>query len=249
MSLPRVLEPRASRPNLTLGVLALAGLAFALLQSLVAPALTTIQHEVGASESGVTWVLTSYLLSAAVATPILGRLGDVHGKRRVLIVALGGLAAGALVAAIASSLSMLIAGRLVQGLRADPAVRADAGASRLRLRLVGHRGGRVPAAGRRHRPGVRGDGEPHRAAVDVDGTGVATGMNTVARTVGGAFGGQLAATFVAGSVAASGLPTVQGGDAAFLMALVALAIAFVSALLIPGRPSRAGALAPATEVA
>jgi hypothetical protein len=51
-------------------------------------------------------------------------------------------------------------------------------------------------------------------AVEVDETGVATGMNTVARTVGGAFGGQLAATFVAGSVAASGLPTVQGFDAA-----------------------------------
>lgn len=95
MPLPRVLEPGASGPNLTLGVLALAGLAFALLQSLVAPALTTIQHEVRASESGVTRVLTSYLLSAAVATPILGRLGDVYGKRRVLIVALGGLAAGA----------------------------------------------------------------------------------------------------------------------------------------------------------
>jgi MFS family permease len=115
MSLLRALEPRASRPNLTLGALALAGLAFALLQSLVSPALT-IQHEVGASESAVTWVLTSYRLSAAVATPILGRLGDVYGKRGVLIVALGGLTAGALLAAVASSLSMLIAGRLVQGL-------------------------------------------------------------------------------------------------------------------------------------
>ncbi len=78
-------------------------------------ALTTIQHEIGASESGVAWVLTGYLLSAAIATPILGRLGDIFGKRRVLIGVLIALAVGTLLAAVASSLSMLVLGRVIQG--------------------------------------------------------------------------------------------------------------------------------------
>lgn len=108
--------PARVRPGVTLGVLMLAGLAFALLQSLVSPALPTIQDEIGASQSGVTWVLTAYLLSAAVATPILGRLGDVYGKRRMLIVSLAGLGVGSLLAALGGSLWMLVVARLIQGL-------------------------------------------------------------------------------------------------------------------------------------
>jgi EmrB/QacA subfamily drug resistance transporter len=104
-----------TKPSVTLAVLAIAGVAYALLQSLVSPALSTIQHELGASESGVAWVLTGYLLSAAISTPILGRLGDIVGKRRVLIGVLIGLAAGTLLAAVASSLSVLILARVIQG--------------------------------------------------------------------------------------------------------------------------------------
>src|SRR5690606_15471320 len=106
---------RRSRPTVTLAVLAIAGLAYALLQSLVSPALATIQHELGASESAVAWVLTGYLLSAAITTPIIGRLGDIHGKRRVLILVLVLLALGTLLSAVASSLGMLVVGRVIQG--------------------------------------------------------------------------------------------------------------------------------------
>jgi EmrB/QacA subfamily drug resistance transporter len=108
-------EHERSHSNLTLAVLSLAALAYSLLQSLVTPALPTIQHAFGASESGTAWVLTAYLLSAAVATPILGRLGDIHGKRMTLIVVLAGLAVGTLVAAIATSLPLMIVGRVIQG--------------------------------------------------------------------------------------------------------------------------------------
>jgi EmrB/QacA subfamily drug resistance transporter len=94
----------------------MSALAYSLLQSLVSPALPTIQHALGASENGVAWLLTGYLLSAAVATPILGRLGDIHGKRRILIVCLLGLAVGSLIAAVATSLPLMIFGRVVQGL-------------------------------------------------------------------------------------------------------------------------------------
>jgi predicted MFS family arabinose efflux permease len=57
-------DPGRQRPGLTLAVLALSGLAYSLLQSLVAPALPAIQHQLHASESGVTWILTAYLVSA-----------------------------------------------------------------------------------------------------------------------------------------------------------------------------------------
>src|SRR6185437_11012632 len=89
-------------PMVTLAVLATAGLAFALLQSLVAPALPEIQKDLGISETTATWILTSYLLSASVATPILGRLGDMYGKERLLLIAIGVMGFGTFVSAIAS---------------------------------------------------------------------------------------------------------------------------------------------------
>src|ERR1700743_1526351 len=108
--------PQRSHPNVTLAVLSLAGLTFSLLQSLGAPALPTSQKDLGASASGITWVLTAYLLSASVLTPIIGRLGDIHGKRRVLIGAMAGLAVGTLAAGLANSLGLLIAARVLQGI-------------------------------------------------------------------------------------------------------------------------------------
>jgi EmrB/QacA subfamily drug resistance transporter len=101
--------------GLTLLVLAIAGLSFALLQTMVAPALPAIQHEYGASTTSVTWVLTIYLLTASIFTPILGRLGDMFGKERVLVVVLLVLGAGTLISALSTSLAVLIAGRAVQG--------------------------------------------------------------------------------------------------------------------------------------
>jgi EmrB/QacA subfamily drug resistance transporter len=105
-----------SRPGLILGVLALGGGAYALLQSLVVPALPVLQHDLHTSTSGVTWIFTSYLLAASVATPIAGRLGDMFGKKRVLVVALSGLAGGALLGAVATSLPLMIVARTIQGL-------------------------------------------------------------------------------------------------------------------------------------
>jgi EmrB/QacA subfamily drug resistance transporter len=105
-----------SRPGLTLAVLSLSGLAYAVLSSAVVPALPTIQHSLHASETDVTWLLTGYLLSASVGTAILGRLGDMHGKERLLLYTLLILAAGTLLGALARSLSLLIAARVIQGL-------------------------------------------------------------------------------------------------------------------------------------
>lgn len=59
-----------------------------MLQSTVAPALPVIQEEFHASETAVAWVFTGYLLSASVLTPIVGRLGDMFGKERTLVISL-----------------------------------------------------------------------------------------------------------------------------------------------------------------
>lgn len=110
-------QPKAknSRGTAIIAYLSLGGLSFAVLQSLVAPALGTIGKDLGVSTSDASWVLTAYLLSASVLTPILGRLGDMVGKRKVLIVVLFLLLAGAVLAAIAPNLTVLIIGRVLQG--------------------------------------------------------------------------------------------------------------------------------------
>jgi EmrB/QacA subfamily drug resistance transporter len=102
-------------PRIILAVLSLGGISYALLQSLVIPALPQIQSSLHTSESAVGWVLTAYLLSASVATPIIGRLGDMYGKERLLMIVLLMLALGTLISAIASSLSLMVLGRIIQG--------------------------------------------------------------------------------------------------------------------------------------
>ncbi|HZL49274.1 MAG TPA: MFS transporter [Solirubrobacteraceae bacterium] len=104
-----------THPNVTLAVLALAGLAYAMLSSAVVPALPTMQHELHTTETGITWLLTGYLLAASVGTSILGRLGDMYGKERLLLWTLVILAAGTLLAAVSSSLGPIIVGRFIQG--------------------------------------------------------------------------------------------------------------------------------------
>ena len=105
------------RPNSLLIViyLSLGGLSFSVLQSLVAPALSTIGGELDVATADASWILTAYLLSAAVLTPILGRLGDMVGKRRVLIIVLSLLLVGTLLAALAPNLIVLIIARALQG--------------------------------------------------------------------------------------------------------------------------------------
>src|SRR6476661_7885066 len=98
-----------------LAVLSLGGISYALLQSLVVPALPEIQASLHTSESAVAWVLTAFLLSASVFTPIIGRLGDMYGKERLLLIVLVALAVGTLISAVATSLWLMLLGRVIQG--------------------------------------------------------------------------------------------------------------------------------------
>lgn len=101
--------------NVTFALLAVAAVAYALLQSLVAPALLTIQNDLHTTTSGAAWILTAYLLSASVFTPVAGRLGDMFGKKRALVVVLVVLAAGTALAGLSSSIGLMIFARVVQG--------------------------------------------------------------------------------------------------------------------------------------
>ncbi|MGW2741446.1 MFS transporter [Streptomyces sp. NPDC001450] len=106
--------PRKST-RLTFAVLATGAGVFAMLQSLIAPALPIVQHALHTSQSTATWVMTAYLLSASVFTPILGRVGDLVGKKRTLVAVLVAVLAGCLVAALAPDIGVLIVARVVQG--------------------------------------------------------------------------------------------------------------------------------------
>ena len=75
-------------------------------------------------------------------------------------------------------------------------------------------------------------------AVRPDQTGVATGMNAVARTIGGAVGGQVVATFLASTLLASGLPAERGYTISFALSVGVLAVGIAAALAVPGRARR-----------
>lgn len=106
---------RRAHYQLTFAVLTVGVGAFALLQSLVMPVLPLLEAELGTTQTNVTWVLTAYLLAASIFTPIVGRLGDMYGKKRLFVIALVALAVGSLLAALATSLAVMIVARLIQG--------------------------------------------------------------------------------------------------------------------------------------
>src|ERR1700761_5493255 len=110
------IEKPRTHYQVTFAVLAAATIAYALLQSLVIPVLATIQTGLHTSQNSVTWVLTAYLLSASIFTPIVGRLGDMFGKERMLVLALVALAAGCALAAVTDSLMVMIVARVIQGI-------------------------------------------------------------------------------------------------------------------------------------
>lgn len=106
---------KQANTSIIIGSLSLGGVAFAVLQSLVSPALPVIAKDLSVTTADVSWVLTAYLLSASVCTPILGRLGDMIGKRKVLLAVLLTLAVGSALSGIAPTFAVLLVGRVLQG--------------------------------------------------------------------------------------------------------------------------------------
>jgi MFS family permease len=105
-----------SRSGGVVGILAFAGIVAALTQTLVVPLIGDLPKLLDTSASNASWVITATLLAAAVATPVAGRLGDMYGKRRMLLASLIPLVLGSIVCALSSSVVPMITGRGLQGL-------------------------------------------------------------------------------------------------------------------------------------
>jgi MFS family permease len=115
MTLTTTSRPLKPASGAVVPVLAFAGIVVAVMQTLLVPVVKDLPQLLETSPSNATWVLTSTLLSGAVATPIMGRLGDLYGKRRMLTLSLAVMVAGALVSALTSALLPMIVGRTLQG--------------------------------------------------------------------------------------------------------------------------------------
>ncbi|WP_330350629.1 MFS transporter [Streptomyces sp. NBC_00582] len=109
-------EVAPPRAGLVVAVLAFGGIVVSLMQTLVIPIVPELPKLLDASASDAAWAVTATLLAAAVATPVTGRLGDMYGKRRMLLVGLVMLVAGSVTAALSDTLAPMIVGRALQGL-------------------------------------------------------------------------------------------------------------------------------------
>ncbi|WP_086829184.1 MFS transporter [Streptomyces sp. NRRL B-24572] len=107
--------PGHARSRLVVPVLAFCGMLVAIMQTLVVPLLPHIPELTGASAGAAGWLVTVTLLTGAVFTPVLGRVGDMYGKRRVLLASLGVLTLGSVLCAVSSDIGALITGRALQG--------------------------------------------------------------------------------------------------------------------------------------
>lgn len=108
--------PPAARAGGVVATLALAGTTAAIMQTLVTPLLTELPRILHTSSSNAAWVITATLLVAAVCVPVFGRLGDLVGKRRMLVACSVPLVAGSVVCALSSSVVPMIVGRGLQGM-------------------------------------------------------------------------------------------------------------------------------------
>jgi MFS family permease len=101
--------------GLIVAVLAIAGLASSFMFTLVVPIQSRLPELLDASREDTAWVVTSTLLAAAVVTPVSGRLGDMYGKRRIVLVLLVVMVVGSVIAALSPGIVGIIVGRTLQG--------------------------------------------------------------------------------------------------------------------------------------
>lgn len=107
-------HPAVSPRMIIVGLLA-ADVTFAFQQTAIVPAVHQVEQSLGASPEWSAWLVTVYLIVATVATPALGRLADLHGRRRMLLTGLAVFMAGSAGAALAPDLPVLLLCRAVQG--------------------------------------------------------------------------------------------------------------------------------------
>ncbi|KQR37672.1 MFS transporter [Microbacterium sp. Leaf159] len=107
---------RTRRPGVIVAVLAFAGIASSITQTMVTPLIAQFPVIFSTSSANTAWIVTATLLAAAVAVPISGRLGDLFGKRRMILVLAVPLIVGGIVCAVAPTVEVMIVGRALQGI-------------------------------------------------------------------------------------------------------------------------------------
>lgn len=110
------LDERSTKPAVIIAIACLCGIVVALSQTVIIPLIPSLPRLLHTSADNASWAVTATLLTAAVATPVAGRLGDMFGKRLMLLVSMGFLFAGSVLSALATGLVVMVAGRALQGL-------------------------------------------------------------------------------------------------------------------------------------
>lgn len=99
----------------TVAVLAAAGIASSLTQTLVIPLIGSLPEIFSTSATNTSWIITVTLLTGAVSMPVLGRLADILGNGRMILVALVPLFVGSVLCALSTTLPLMVLGRALQG--------------------------------------------------------------------------------------------------------------------------------------
>ena len=110
------LLPRRAPAGLIVAILGLAGMVGSFMHSILIPIQTELPELLGAAREETAWVITITILTSCICTPISGRLGDMFGKRRVILILLGLLVAGSLLCTLSFSIVPMILGRALQGM-------------------------------------------------------------------------------------------------------------------------------------
>jgi MFS family permease len=106
---------RSRHPGVLVAALAAAGISVSLMQTLIIPLIPELPTLLATSPANASWAITATLLTAAVATPLFGRLGDIYGPKPILILCAALLTGGSVLAAVTTSLIPVIVGRGLQG--------------------------------------------------------------------------------------------------------------------------------------
>src|ERR1700759_4628003 len=109
-----VTATRAVSPRPMVITLAFCSIVVALMQTLIAPLLPSLPKLAHTDLSTASWLVTATLITGCVANPVFGRIGDMYGKRRMILISLGLMTAGSLMCAFTSDIGLLIAGRAFQ---------------------------------------------------------------------------------------------------------------------------------------
>src|SRR2546421_9676133 len=102
-------------PWITLAILSSIGLITMHAETMLLPAIPDIIRDFHINYSTSSWILTAYLISGAVMTPIAGKLSDIYGKKKILLIIMIIYTIGVTLGGLAFSISFLFIARIIQG--------------------------------------------------------------------------------------------------------------------------------------